>query len=106
MHHFNAPARYRAKSLRIRAIVSSTLIASPNFTTIACLGPQSAYMGNIMCPLVISLLPAGAGWTVVWSDGKCLNTHSFVRQEEATKFFEDLSSKNPRAVRIIEGMLQ
>ncbi len=56
-----------------------------------------------MRPLVISLLTAGIGWSVIWSDGCRADTHDFTRHAEAKKFFESLASKNPNAVCYVEG---
>jgi hypothetical protein len=55
--------------------------------------------------LVISLIAAGPGWAVVWSDGCRADTHDFLRHADAAKFFQDLVSKNPRAMRFIEGKM-
>jgi hypothetical protein len=59
----------------------------------------------MMCALVISLLSAGLGWAVVWSDGSQVDTQSFMLREEAERFWQELSCQNPNAVLYKEGQL-
>ena len=59
----------------------------------------------MMHALVISLLSAGPGWAVVWSDGSQLDMQSFMQREEAEHFWQELSCHNPKAVLYKEGQL-
>ncbi len=69
------------------------------------LWPKLCIYSNIMRPLIISLLTAGIGWSVVWSDGRWADTHDFARYAEAEKFFKSLAGKNPNAICFVEGKL-
>jgi hypothetical protein len=60
---------------------------------------------NMIRALVISLLSAGRGWAVVWSDGSCVDTKNFVHREDAEKFWRELSCQNPNAIRYLQGTL-
>ena len=53
--------------------------------------------------LIISLLTAGPGWSVVWSDGRLVDTRDFLRRMDAADFFRQLASQNPNALRRVEG---
>ena len=62
-------------------------------------------MVSIMDALVISLLAAGPGWTVVWSNAMRVDARDFLRRDDAVQFFNLLASQNRRATRFVEGKI-
>jgi hypothetical protein len=62
-------------------------------------------LSSMMRALVISLLSAGPGWAVVWSNGSQVDTRSFVQRVDAENLWQELISQNPNAVLYKEGQL-
>lgn len=57
----------------------------------------------MMSALIISLFSAGSCWSVVWSDGRRVDTRDFARREEAADFSHQLARQNPHALLRVEG---